>query len=91
LLSHSLGKSQLIQHQPLSKTIPQALFLQKLGDLIDGLDIPDRDDLLVLDLAASGNLVDCGMMEGTFAAACNLYKRLAMDSTSCVNNYQVRD
>lgn len=48
------------------------MFLQEKGDLVDAFDISDGDDLLILDLAASGNLLDSGLVESALTTASNL-------------------
>lgn len=58
----------------MAEKIPEALLLEEEGHLVDGLDVADLDDLLILDLAGAGDLLRCARGEGTLASACDLVK-----------------
>lgn len=62
----------VLKGQTLLQELQKTLLLEKERDLVDGVHVAHTNDLLVLDLAASGDLCDGSLVKLSLATAGNL-------------------
>jgi hypothetical protein len=72
LLGHGRSNLELLKGETLAQKLKKTLLLEKERDLVDGVHVADANDLLIFDLAASGDLCDGGNVKLSFATASNL-------------------
>lgn len=90
LLSHGRSNLKLLEGEALAKKLKKTLLLEEERDLVDGVHVADANDLLVFDLAASGDLCDGSNIEFPFAAAGNL-ETLGADWYGSRGTYHIGD
>lgn len=72
LLNVGRRNVDLVEQQSWGEEVDQILVIQKDGNVVGGANIVDGDDLLVVDVAKQGNLLDGSRVEDLFATARNL-------------------
>jgi hypothetical protein len=72
LLQHLRRDFDLIQREEIADHRDQSLLLKEHGDLVGGWHVSDDQNLLVIDLAEVGDLLDGGGFEFAFATTGNL-------------------
>ena len=72
LLSHRRGDLAVLKGQTLLQKLQKTLLLEEERDLVDGVHVAHTNNLLVLDLAASGDLCDGSLIKLSLATAGNL-------------------
>lgn len=75
LLDVRLGDVDLVQRHSRSQKLDKLLVVQKDRHVVSGVDVVDRDNLLVVDIAKEGNLLDGSRVKGLRAAAGNLFSK----------------
>lgn len=66
------GDVELVKVEGGGKLLGELLLVQKDGDVVGGVDVVDGDDLLVVDVAEEGDLLDGSGVEGLGATTSNL-------------------
>jgi hypothetical protein len=72
LLSHRRGDLAVLKSQALFQELQKTLLLEKERNLVDGIHVAHTNDLLVLYLAASGDLCNGSLVKLSLATAGNL-------------------